>query len=174
MTYTIFRTCKYISNQIVIMKNHEYQTNLTWTGNQGIGTLKYNSYTRDFTIEILNKQPIFGSSDPAFLGDKNKHNPEDLLVSSISSCHMLWFLHLALIKGIVVVEYTDTALGVMVEKVDGSGYFQSVTLNPVVTITDPTRIEETNELHHLSNKNCFISNSLNFKVNHNPICKVGL
>jgi organic hydroperoxide reductase OsmC/OhrA len=85
---------------------------------------------------------------------------------------MLWFLHLASTKGIVVIDYTDTATGVMIEKEDGSGYFESVTLNPVVRITDPARIEETNELHHMSNKYCFIANSLNFKVNHSPICQV--
>jgi organic hydroperoxide reductase OsmC/OhrA len=154
------------------VKKHEYQTNLTWTGNQGEGTKKYNSYTRDYTIEILNKLSILGSSDPAFLGDANKHNPEDLLVSSISSCHMLWFLHLASTKGIVVVDYSDKATGVMIEQEDGSGYFESVTLNPIVTITDATRFEETNELHQLANKYCFISNSLNFKVKHHPICQV--
>ena len=154
------------------MKKHEYQTNLTWTGNQGEGTKKYNSYTRDYSIQILDKAVIHGSSDPAFLGDANKHNPEDLLVSSISSCHMLWFLHLASTKGIVVVNYTDNATGVMIEKEDGSGYFESVTLNPVVAITDASRIEETNELHQLANQYCFISNSLNFKVKHQPICQV--
>jgi organic hydroperoxide reductase OsmC/OhrA len=116
------------------MKKHEYQTNLTWTGNQGIGTEKYNAYKRDYI--------------------------------------MLWFLHLASTKGIVVIDYTDTATGVMIEKEDGSGYFESVTLNPVVTIKDPTRIDETNELHQMSNKYCFIANSLNFKVNHHPICNV--
>ena len=154
------------------MKKHEYQTKITWTGNQGEGTKKYNSYTRDYSIQILNKAVIQGSSDPAFLGDANKHNPEDLLVSSISSCHMLWFLHLASTKGIVVVNYTDNATGVMIEKEDGSGYFESVTLNPVVTITEASRIKETNELHQLANQYCFISNSLNFKVKHQPICQV--
>ena len=162
----------YISPQIVMMKKHEYQTKLTWTGNQGEGTKKYNSYTRDYIIQVSNKVDILGSSDPAFLGDINKHNPEDLLVSSISSCHMLWFLHLASTKGIVVIDYMDSASGVMIENEDGSGNFESVTLNPVVTITDITRIEETNELHQVSNKFCFISNSLNFKVKHNPTCYV--
>ena len=46
MTFTIYRTCLYISSQIVMMKKHNYQTNLTWTGNQGLGTKKYNSYTK--------------------------------------------------------------------------------------------------------------------------------
>lgn len=172
MINIIYRTSLYLRTQIIIMKKHEYQTYLTWTGNQGEGTNKYNSYTRDYTIQIKNKVDILGSSDPAFLGDINKHNPEDLLLSSISSCHMLWFLHLASTKGIVVIDYMDSASGVMIENKDGSGYFESVTLNPVVTITDKTRTDETNELHLLSNKYCFISNSLNFKVKHKPTCHV--
>jgi len=135
------------------MKKHKYQTNITWTGNQGVGTKQYNAYTRDYTVAIENKADVLGSSDPAFL--------------------MLWFLHLASTNGIVVIEYTDTASGVMVEKEDGSGYFESVILNPVVTITDSSRIEETNDLHRLANKYCFIANSLNFQVQHKPICKVG-
>jgi organic hydroperoxide reductase OsmC/OhrA len=154
------------------MKKHQYQTNLIWTGNLGVGTANYAAYSRDYRLEVLNKAAILGSSDPAFKGDENKHNPEDLLVASISSCHMLWFLHLASSKGIIVTDYSDTATGTMIENENGSGYFDSVILYPVVTITDPTRIDETNELHQLANKYCFISNSLNFKVKHDPICKV--
>ena len=151
---------------------HEYQTNINWTGDLGEGTLKYNSYTRDYIIKTENKVDILGSSDPAFLGDAVKHNQEDLLVASIASCHMLWFLHLASTKGIVVVNYSDNATGTMMEIEDGSGYFESVTLNPIVHITDPLKIDITNQLHALASKYCFIANSLNFKVKHNPICKV--
>jgi organic hydroperoxide reductase OsmC/OhrA len=154
------------------MKKHEYQTNLIWTGNLGQGTKQYDAYSRDYTIQVTNKEDILGSSDPAFRGDKNKYNPEELLLSSIASCHMLWFLHLASTKGIIVVDYIDQAAGVMIEKEDGSGYFESVTLNPVVTIIDPERINETNELHQLANNYCFIANSLNFKVMHKSTCKV--
>ena len=154
------------------MKNHEYHSKLTWTGNLGEGTKSYNSYSRAYSIDIENKISINGSSDPIFLGDKTKHNPEELLVSSISSCHMLWFLHLASSKGIIVLDYIDNAKGVMKENEDGSGYFESVTLNPMVTITDISRVDEANELHQQANKYCFIANSLNFKVKHHPICKV--
>jgi organic hydroperoxide reductase OsmC/OhrA len=154
------------------MKNHEYHTKLTWTGNLGEGTKTYNSYSRSFSIDIVNKISINGSSDPNFLGDSTKHNPEELLVSSISSCHMLWFLHLASSKGIIVHEYIDQAKGTMIENEDGSGYFESVTLKPIVIISDINRIDETNELHEEANKFCFIANSLNFNVIHQPTCKV--
>jgi organic hydroperoxide reductase OsmC/OhrA len=154
------------------MKNHEYHTKLTWTGNLGEGTKTYNSYSRAYSIDIKNKMSINGSSDPNFLGDQTKHNPEELLVSSISSCHMLWFLHLASSKGIIVLDYIDNAKGIMIENENGSGFFESVTLNPIVTISDISRIDETNEIHQEANKYCFIANSLNFKVSHHPICKV--
>ena len=154
------------------MKTHNYSINLIWTGNTGPGTSGYKSYKRDYTISIENKADLLGSSDPAFMGDKQRHNPEDLLVCSISSCHMLWFLHLASSEGIVVVEYTDKAEGVLIETQNGSGYFDSVTLNPVVKITDASKIDRVNELHHDANRFCFIANSLNFKVKHNPTCIV--
>jgi organic hydroperoxide reductase OsmC/OhrA len=144
---------------------------LTWTGNLGVGTKNYKSYSRNYRIDINNKIAIEGSSDPNFLGDMSKHNPEELLVSSISSCHMLWFLHLASSKGIIVLDYIDNAKGIMIENEDGSGYFESVTLNPIVTISDISKINETNDLHQQANKYCFIANSLNFKITHHPVCK---
>ncbi len=64
---------------------------------------------------------ISGSSDPAFLGDPEKYNPEELLLSSISSCHMLWYLHLCTSHNVVVTTYFDHAEGVMEELENGSG-----------------------------------------------------
>ncbi|MEG0917940.1 MAG: OsmC family peroxiredoxin, partial [Myroides sp.] len=75
------------------MKEHKYQSKIEWTGNKGSGTDNYKNYERSHNVIIENKPIIQGSSDPAFRGEKSKHNPEDLLVSSISSCHMLWYLH---------------------------------------------------------------------------------
>lgn len=154
------------------MKKHSYKTQVQWTGNLGKGTEKYNTYSREYIISVENKTPIQGSSDPAFLGDPTKYNPEELLLASIASCHMLWYLHLATTKGLVVLDYIDNAKGVMIEKEDGSGYFESVTLYPEVTIADHTQIELANALHVEANKFCFIANSLNFKVSHQAISKV--
>lgn len=152
-------------------KEHQYKTNLTWTGNKGSGTMDYRSYDRDFVVSIENKAPIAGSSDSIFLGDKTKYNPEDLLLSSISSCHMLWYLHLCSKHGIVVMEYSDNAIGTMIENPDGSGQFTEVTLNPQVLISNKDQIEKANSLHHEANKLCFIANSLNFPVKHEASCK---
>lgn len=133
--------------------------------------MDYRSYDRDFVVSIANKAPIAGSSDSAFLGDKTKYNPEDLLLSSISSCHMLWYLHLCSKHDIVVMEYSDDATGVMIENVDGSGQFKEVTLNPQVLISNKEQIDLANSLHQEANKMCFIANSLNFPVKHEATCK---
>ncbi|SNR44738.1 Organic hydroperoxide reductase OsmC/OhrA [Maribacter sedimenticola] len=156
------------------MKHHNYQTQVTWTGNQGQGTLNYASYSRDHEIMVAEKyDAIQGSSDPSFLGDKSKYNPEDLFLSSLSSCHMLWFLHLCSVHKIVVTSYVDNAKGTMEESVDGSGKFTMVTLNPIVTITDGTLTALANSLHEKANRMCFIANSCNFTVHHQPTTLVG-
>ncbi|ACU02679.1 MULTISPECIES: OsmC family protein [Pedobacter] len=153
-------------------KVHQYQATLTWAGNKGSGTMDYRSYDRSYIISIANKPDILGSSDSAFLGDKTKHNPEDLLLASLSSCHMLWYLHLCSQQEIIVMEYKDTPIGSMLEKPDGSGHFTEVTLNPVVVITDASQIEKANALHEQANKMCFIANSCNFPIKHQPKCIV--
>ncbi len=151
-------------------KVHQYQSNLTWTGNKGSGTMDYRSYDRSFSIAIPDKPELLGSSDSAFLGDKTKHNPEDLLISSISSCHMLWFLHLCAEAGITVLDYRDAATGTMAENTDGSGRFTEVVLHPVVLISDESQVEQANKLHEQANKMCFIANSCNFPIRHQPSC----
>ena len=152
-------------------KEHLYSTTVTWTGNKGSGTMDYRSYDRDYLISVNGKADISGSSDSAFLGDKSKHNPEDLLLASISSCHMLWYLHLCSKHEIVVMEYKDNAIGTMVENADGSGHFSSILLQPEVLISKKEHIDKANELHVEANKMCFIANSLNFPVKHKPVCK---
>jgi organic hydroperoxide reductase OsmC/OhrA len=153
------------------MRTHDYKTNVAWTGNLGLGTINYRKYKRDFVISGDKKPTLQGSSDPVFRGDEMKYNPEELLISSLSSCHMLWYLHLCADEGITVVAYEDEATGVMEEKENGAGRFTEVNLNPQVTITDASQAERASALHAEANKYCFIANSVNFPVNHNPIIK---
>jgi organic hydroperoxide reductase OsmC/OhrA len=152
-------------------KEHHYKTTITWTGNTGIGTKDYKSYDRSHTISIDNKVDIMASSDPAFLGDKSKHNPEDLFVSSLSGCHMLWYLHLCATNGITVIEYKDNASGTMKETGENGGHFTEVVLRPTVIITDHKQVDRANELHNEAHKMCFIANSCNFPVRHIPTCR---
>jgi organic hydroperoxide reductase OsmC/OhrA len=149
-------------------KQHQYKTTIQWTGNKGTGTDSYRSYERSHTISVENKPVIEGSSDPAFRGDKTKYNPEEMLLSSLSSCHMLWYLHFCSEESVIVTDYIDHAKGVMEETSDGSGQFTEVTLHPVITVTEQSMVEKAIELHHKANKFCFIANSVNFPVKHIP------
>jgi organic hydroperoxide reductase OsmC/OhrA len=153
-------------------KEHQYQTNLVWAGNKGSGTIDYRSYDRSYVISIDHKPDIYGSSDSAYLGDKSRHNPEDLLVSALSSCHMLWYLHLCSENGIIVLDYKDRATGKMTLNPDGSGQFTEVVLHPMVTISEAADREKANALHDQANNLCFIAKSCNFPVRHEPECLV--
>jgi organic hydroperoxide reductase OsmC/OhrA len=148
------------------MKQHHYSLTIKWTGNKGEGTDGYKSYERSHEILVNGKEIINGSSDPAFLGDKTKYNPEELLIASISSCHMLWYLHLCSDAAIVVTNYIDNAKGMMEETDNGGGKFTSVTLCPTITLKNIDQKEEAATLHEKANDLCFIANSLNFKIQH--------
>jgi organic hydroperoxide reductase OsmC/OhrA len=148
---------------------HHYSVSTVWTGNKGTGTSNYRAYGRDHEISADRKSAtILGSSDPSFRGDPSRYNPEELLVGSLSTCHMLWFLHLCSDAGIIVTEYRDDAAGTMAETPDGAGQFTKVVLNPRATITDPARIAEATSLHSRAHELCFIARSVNFPVEHQP------
>lgn len=151
-------------------KEHHYTASIVWTGNKGQGTKDYRAYDRNYTISIASKPDIEGSADTPFRGDGTKYNPEDFLLCSISTCHMLWFLHFCADNSIVVTAYKDTPIGTMLENPGGGGRFTGVLLQPHVTITDKSQIEKANSLHAMANEKCFIANSCNFPVNHKPIC----
>jgi organic hydroperoxide reductase OsmC/OhrA len=155
-----------------MQKSHNYNVKIEWTGNKGTGTSSYRDYERSHSIQIEGKPEILGTSDPAFRGDKTKHNPEDMLVASLSACHMLVYLHLCADAGITVVDYYDNASGVMEETADGGGHFTEVVLKPTVTILEADMIAKANELHHKANELCFIANSCNFPIRHEPTCEV--
>ncbi len=149
-------------------KEHHYSLNIEWTGNLGTGTSDYRAYTRNHLISAEGKPNLLASSDPHFRGDKARYNPEELLVAALSSCHMLSYLHVCAINGVVVLEYSDNATGTMVENPDGSGQLAEVTLNPEVKVKDSSMNERAIELHDQAEKLCFIARSVNFPVHHKP------
>lgn len=149
-----------------------YQVNVLWTGNRGSGTSSYRDYERSHSLQVEGKPVLYGSSDPAYRGDASKYNPEELLVASLSSCHMLWYLHLCAEAGVKVIHYIDHAIGTMVENEDGSGYFEEVVLKPTVTVAEEKMIAAARELHKRAHKKCFIANSVNFAVRHQPEIRV--
>jgi len=151
-------------------KSHNYSVKVKWTGNLGTGTSGYRAYERTHQIEGTGKDVIRASSDPAFRGAKDRYNPEELLVASLSSCHMLWYLHLCADAGIKVLDYEDHAEGIMIEEEATGGRFQSVTLKPKVVVAEASMMGTAQNLHHRANELCFIANSCNFKVLHKPQC----
>ncbi|HMH24364.1 MAG TPA: OsmC family protein [Puia sp.] len=153
-------------------KEHLYTLSVIWTGNKGEGTSGYKAYGRDHIIQSGSKAEIAGSADPNFRGSPERYNPEELFVSSISTCHMLWYLHFCSVNRIVVTDYRDQARGIMVENPDGSGYFKEVELNPVITLTQADMVARAEALHHEAHKFCFIANSCNFPITHKPVFKI--
>ena len=153
-------------------KSHTYTAAIEWTGEKGSGTSSYRAYGREHVIRMAGKVDIAGSADPAFRGDASKHNPEDMLVAALSTCHMLWYLHLAADAGVIVTGYSDTATGTMVEDADRGGYFTSVTLHPVVTIATGSDAAKANALHADAHHKCYLANSVNFPVECVPEIRV--
>jgi|ERR1022692_1741797 organic hydroperoxide reductase OsmC/OhrA len=151
-----------------MVKQHTYEVRVDWTGNDGEGTKTYKGYRRDHTIGCEGKPQIQGSSDPAFRGDRSRYNPEELLVASLSSCHMLWYLHLCSANQVTVLDYHDAAFGVMEEHDDGAGEFVRVVLKPTVKISANSDRAKALALHNEAHHLCFLARSVRFPVDIAP------
>ncbi|MFT4029078.1 MAG: OsmC family protein [Protaetiibacter sp.] len=148
--------------------HHHYAVSVEWTGNRGSGTSGYRNYSRALVARAEGKlHELAGSSDRAFHGDRERWNPEELLLAALSECHLLSYLHVAVRRGIVVVAYTDEATGEMRQTPDGGGCFTEAILRPVVTIAagDPA---DALDAHREASALCFIAASVNFPVRHEP------
>jgi organic hydroperoxide reductase OsmC/OhrA len=150
----------------VPVRTHRYATRVEWGANGG-GTKGYARYSRDHSIVAAGKPEILGSSDPLFRGDASRYSPEELLVASLSACHMLWYLHLCAVNRVTVITYLDEATGEMEESADGGGRFVRVVLRPQVTIAAGDR-DRALALHDQAHHHCFIANSVNFPVDVEP------
>jgi organic hydroperoxide reductase OsmC/OhrA len=156
---------------MVAKRVHDYATTSVWTGNTGSGTSTYRSYERAHQLSAGGKPTILGSSDPAFRGDSQRWNPEELLVASLSACHMLGFLHAAAVAGVNVLAYLDDATGAM-EETAGSGVFTEVVLHPRVTVETAEMAGRCEQLHHQAHTACFIASSVTFPVRHEATAEV--
>ncbi len=151
---------------------HDYTCRIEWTGNRGDGTRSYRGYDRTWDIATPGKPTIHCSNDPLLGGDPALPNPEDLLLASLSACHMLWYLHLASSAGIVVHRYADAPLGVGEVHPDGSGQFRGATLRPAIVVAHGTDLERAEAIHHEVHRYCFIARSMNFPVRYAPTFEV--
>ncbi len=146
------------------MKEHDFTAQVVWTGNQGEGTKSYRSYTRNWSVTTPGKPEIQCSNDPLLGGDPTLHNPEDMLIATVSACHMLWYLHLASSAKIVVTSYVDNPIGTGQSEPDGTGRFIKAVLKPVIEVARGTDLEKADQIHHQIHKHCFIARSVNFPI----------
>ena len=154
----------------VDFSKHRYSVSLTWTGNRGSGTSSYRSYGRSHVVSAPGLPDLAGTADPTFHGDKDRWNPEQLLLTALAQCHMLSYLHVAVQHGICVVGYEDSPEGTLRLNRDGSGEFTDVLLRPTVTVAGPPGAGETADgLHAEANRLCFIARSVAFPVRHEPV-----
>ena len=153
---------------------HRFAATVTWTGNRGTGTSSYRAYGREHEISAEGKASVIAaSSAPVYRGNAERFNPEELLVASLSSCHMLWFLHLCADAGIIVTAYDDHAYGDLALSADGSGQFREVVLRPAVAFAEEPLREQIEALHHRAHELCFLARSMNFPVRVSPRLRSG-
>ncbi|WP_112311853.1 OsmC family protein [Pseudogemmobacter bohemicus] len=147
---------------------HTYTSRVVWTGNTGEGTVHYKAYARTWDVAVAGKAPIHCSNDPLLGGDPAKMNPEDLLLSALSACHMLWFLHYASENSLTVTGYEDEPLGEAEITKGGAGRFIRAVLQPVITLREGADLALADQLHHRIKEVCFIARSVSFPVDHQP------
>jgi len=151
---------------------HLFKAEVKWTLNQIQEDSTKRFYSKSHKIVIEGKPVLNVSAAKAFKGDPELYNPEDLLLSSLVSCHMMSYLYVCSQNGIEVLKYSDNAEATLEVAPDGSGRFTEVRLHPKVTIANPDKIQEALDLHTKANQLCFIANSCNFPVLHNAACEV--
>jgi len=149
---------------------HIFKAEALWLSDRNTENIK--KYSRNHTVTIEGKPVLYVSAAKAFKGDATLYNPEDMLLSSLVSCHMMSYLYVCSQSGIEVLNYSDNAVATLEVEADGSGRFTEVILNPKVVIAQADRVEEALALHKKANQLCFIANSCNFPILHNPVCEV--
>ncbi|WP_308159236.1 OsmC family protein [Curtobacterium sp. ISL-83] len=154
------------------MTDHSYEVSVHWTGDRGTGTSGYRDYGRDHVVHAAGKTDIPGSADPTFRGDRDRWNPEELVVAALAQCHMLSYLHVAVQQGFTVVDYQDRATASLDLHRDGSGELTVATLHPVVTILEADRVADAEAAHGEANRLCFIARSVAFPVHHEATIRV--
>jgi len=151
---------------------HRYRVRSVWTGDRGTGTSGYRDYDRAVRISVDGKPDLLASADKPFRGDPARWNPEDMLVGALSQCHLLSYLHACVQAGVVVRAYEDDATGLMTEDGGGAGRFREVVLRPRVTIAEESMRDAALSAHETAHGWCFIANSVNFPVRHEPVIEV--
>jgi len=146
----------------------EYRVTVAWRRESEDFT--YASYNRNHVWRVGEKTAIEASAAPEYKGDGERIDPEEALVASLSSCHMLTFLAIAARKRLGVESYEDDATGHMAKNASGKFWISHVTLRPRIVFVDGVSVsrEQLDEMHHLSHEDCFIANSVKTEVTVEP------
>lgn len=146
----------------------EYRVTVAWRRESEDFT--YASYNRNHVWRVGEHTVIEASAAPEYKGDGERIDPEEALVASLSSCHMLTFLAIAARKRLDVESYDDDATGHMAKNADGKFWISHVTLRPRIVFVDGVSVsrEQLDEMHHLSHEDCFIANSVKTEITVEP------
>ncbi len=150
---------------------HVFEITLTYPANAAQLTPPNANFSRDNIMKSGTKHEIAASSPGAFGGDDARYNPEELMLMSLSECHMLTYLAIAAKKQMTIVRYEDRAtgqLGIGEFGVAGKTSMQRVTLHPRVTVAKGTNLEDAQAMHVKAHANCFMANSVNFPITTKP------
>src|SRR6478736_581492 len=151
---------------------HLFKAKLYWNSVPETTIYTPKKYLKTHQIAIEGKEILTVSAAKAFKGDPNLYNPEDLLLSSLVSCHMMSYLYVCAQIGIDVISYQDDAQATLEVSVNGSGRIVEVQLYPKVIIRQHEKTSQALSLHSKANELCFIANSCNFPILHYPSCEV--
>lgn len=122
----------------------------------------HKTFDRSHIWHLAGGQTVRGSAAPEFSGNPEMSNPEEALLASLSSCHMLTFLTVAALKRVVVDRYEDEPVAELGKNEKGKMVVSRLTLRPKVTFSGDTMpsAEALKEMHRKAKENCFIGNSL--------------
>jgi organic hydroperoxide reductase OsmC/OhrA len=143
-----------------------YEAQIVWRCD---GDFASNRYSRRHEWRFDGGAVVAGSASPQIvpepLSDAAAVDPEEALVASAASCHMLWLLSLARAAGLSVESYCDKAEAEMGRIAPGRTAITRITLRPKISWSGPAPDAETLErLHHEAHERCFIANSLNSEI----------
>lgn len=153
---------------------HTFKVVLNWISNQKSSDKSVRFYSKSHTIKIEGKDDLKVSAAKAFKGDPSLYNPEDLLLSSLTSCHMMSYLYCCSINDLEIISYQDYSEAFLEVNADGSGKITKVILRPTVTIKEEENVQLAKDLHQKASELCFIANSCNFLIEHEISIQIDL
>ena len=145
---------------------HQFTQYLKWENKKILDSHFNRRQFKNHKISVEGKVDLQVSAAKTFKGDAELHNPEDLLLSSLASCHMMGYLYCCERENIEVIKYEDHPIAFLNVNNNGSGRITKVILNPKVLISDSSKSVLAKELHKKAKELCFIANSCNFEIEH--------